>query len=158
MSGTPEKKNVTSNLNFYEPGTNWVSLPNGDDYYTALFQTTIRPPTTEVYTLYVYQDNGAKTIIDGVTKADHFADGLIVTTDTFAVSMNAGQSYSLVIYLLETFGWSSVKMYWSTPTIPYQLIPKDYFFYTKKVASSPYQITVNCPYGYTGSDPSSPTK
>ena len=67
-----------------------------------------------MYTLYVYQDNGAKTIIDGVTKADHYADGLIVTTDTFTVSMNAGQSYSLVIYLLETFGWSSVKVYRST--------------------------------------------
>ena len=66
-SGTPEKKNVTSNLYFYEPGINWVTLPNGDNYYTTLFQSTIRPPTTELYTFYVVQDNGARTLIDGVT-------------------------------------------------------------------------------------------
>ena len=65
LSGTPEKKNVTSNLFFYEPGINWVSLPGGDDYYTAIFQSTIRPPTTEVYTFYVQQDDGTETIFNG---------------------------------------------------------------------------------------------
>ena len=157
LSGTPEKKNVTSNLYFYEPGVNWVSLPGGDNYYTAYFQSTIRPPTTEVYTFYVGQDDGAKTIFNGNTMADHFGQN-IVTTDIFTKSLNAGQSYSLVIYFLETWGDSYFNVFWSTPTIPYQLIPKTYFFYTKKVASSPYQITVNWPYGYTGSNPSSPTK
>ena len=106
-SGTPQKKNVTSNLYYYEPGVNWVSLPNGDNYYTTLFQSTIRPPTTEVYTFYVVQDNGARTLIDGIIKADHYGQE-IVTTDTFTMSLNAGQSYSLVIYLIETWGVS----YW----------------------------------------------
>ena len=156
-SGTPEKKNVTSNLYFNEPGVNWVSLPGGDDHYTALFQSTIRPPTTEVYTFYVKQDNGARTIIDNVIMTDHYGQEIVVT-DVFTKSLNAGQSYSLVIYFWEISGVSYCDVYWSTPTIPYQLIPKTYYFYTKKVASSPYQITVNCPYGYTGSDPSSPTK
>ena len=153
-----EKTNITSNLFFNEPGLNWVSLPAGDDYYTAKFQSTLRPPNTETYTFYVYQDNGARTIIDGIIRADHYGDGGIVITDSFSMPMNAGQSYPLVIYLYESWGASSIKLYWSTPTIPMQMIPKDYFFYTKKVVSSPYQITVNCPYGYTGSDPSSPTK
>ena len=156
-SGTPQKKNITSNLYFYEPGINWVSLAGGDNYYTALFQSTIRLPTTEVYTFSVVQDNGARTIFDGVIKADHYGVE-IVTTDTFTLSLNAGQSYSLVIYFIETWGVSYCDVYWSTPTIPYQLIPKNYYFYTKKVASSPYQITVNWPYGYSGSVPSNPTK
>ena len=109
-SGTPEKTNITSNLFFNEPGLNWVSLPAGDDYYTAKFQSTLRPPNTETYTFYVYQDNGARTIIDGTIKADHYGDGGIVITDSFSMPMNAGQSYSLVIYLYESYGDSSIKL------------------------------------------------
>ena len=40
----------------------------------------------------------------------------------------------------------------------YKITTWNYYFYTKKVASSRYQITVNWPYGYRGSVPSSPTK
>ena len=133
LSGTPEKKNITSNLYFYEPwnqpgiSINWVSLPGGDEYYSAIFQSTIRPPITEVYTFYVVQDNGSRTIFDGVIKTDHYGVEIVVT-DTFALSLNAGQSYSLVIHFVETWGYSYCDVYWSTPTISKQIIPKNYYF------------------------------
>ena len=125
-SGTQNKKNVTSNLYYLEPGGfNWISLSGGDDNYTAHFQSTIRHPTNVVYIFYVEQDNGARTIIDNVIKADNYGVE-IVTIDTFTMSLNAIQSYSLVIYLIETYGGSYYDLYWSTSTISKQIIPKNY--------------------------------
>ena len=39
-------------------------------------------------------------------------------------------------------------MYWKTRTVANQTIPKDNLSITYDAASSPYQITVNCPTGY----------
>ena len=72
--------------------------------------------------------------------------------------MIAGQAYSFVVNFLESWGYAQIYFRWSTPTMAQITIPSNYFYYTKKVASSPYQITVNCPTGYSGSVASSPTK
>ena len=42
-----EKINITANIYFSDHGINWVSLPNGDDYFTAIFYFTLKPPTTD---------------------------------------------------------------------------------------------------------------
>ena len=61
---------ITSNLYFNDAGINWVSLPNGDEYFTTRFYFSLKPPTTETYTLSMYHDNGWGVTIDGVTWFD----------------------------------------------------------------------------------------
>ena len=153
-----EKINITTNMYFSDYGINWVSLPNGDEYFTATFYFKLKPPTTDTYTFSLYHDNGCEAVIDGVTWFDLHTVTSGVFTQTKTMALNAGQSYSFVVNFLETLGKAEIFLKWSTSTMALTPIPSNYFFYTKKVASSPYQITVNWPTGYYSNIPSSPTK
>ena len=137
-----QKVNVTENMNFSDQGINWVNLPNGNDYFTATFYFTLKPTETNTYTLKMYHDDGVKTVIDGVTWFDELFS-YTTNTKTKIMVLNAGQSYSFVINFYEISGGGIIHLYWSSSTIAETIIPASFFSYTKKVASSAYQITVS---------------
>ena len=123
--------NIKSDMYLSDRGINWVNLPYGNDYFTSTFYFTLKPPTTNTYTLSIYHDNGASAIIDGVTWFDSHLDGSTTGTETKTVTLTAGQSYKFVVNLYDTWGYADMLFTWSTPTMSNVAIPSNYFFYTK---------------------------
>ena len=76
----------------------------------------------------------------------------------FIVSMNYDQYHELIIYFSQNTGDAEVILSWSFTGQSKVIIPSQYLYYPTYVSSSPIQVTVSCPTGYTGSNPSSTTK
>ena len=154
-SGSPQLTTVLPNLNFIGPSYNYPSLST-IEYFTASFYSTIYSPTKETYTFYANIDDSGQVIIDGVSKSNTL--GTPVNPSVVFTADMSTQNYHNFYYKYEQSccgTWSVFE--WSSPSTSRQVIPTTYFYVTTLVGSSPYQITVNWPTGYTGSDPTSPT-
>jgi hypothetical protein len=68
------------------------------------------------------------------------------------------QYYHLVAQFAEDTGGAIAKMYWSYSGQARTLIPSSQWFYPGYVGSSPYNVTISCPTGYTGTDAANPNK
>ena len=77
--------------------------------------------------------------------------------NTFTQALTAGAYYDLMIEFFNNEGAVAIKLEWSSPTIPKQLVPSSNLSKIDLIGSSPYQLIVNWPTGYTGSDPTSST-
>lgn len=122
---------------------------------TGYIYTQLKAPYTETYSFTLNHDDGSKFLLDGVTKVDR--QGISgAHTDTFTASLVAGEYYDVFIYYYQDGGPAKMKLSWSSASISSQIIPSTYYHYVQYLGSSPFQITVNCPTGYSGTDPSSP--
>ena len=116
----------------------------------------IKPTTTETYTFYLTHDDGSRLTLDRVVKINYYGT-VWQWYNTFTQALTAGTYYDLMIEFFNNQGPVGLKLEWSSPTISKQLIPSPNLSKIDLVGSSPYQITVSWPTGYTGSDPTSPT-
>lgn len=66
-SGTPVKKNVTSNIEFQWSSSDDL-IPGRDNHVSAKFYAKIKPPFTETYTFNMIHDDGSKLVLGGETK------------------------------------------------------------------------------------------
>ena len=116
----------------------------------------MRPPTTETYSFFFQQDDGAKLSIDDAVIINRIGE-LWTWTNTFTQSFTANTFYDLKIDFYQGPLALGLKLYWSTPTISQVIIPSSYFYYGEIVGSSIYQISVFCPTGFYNNIASSPT-
>ena len=69
FSGSPQLTTVLPFLNFsLNSNLNYPSL-SSNQYFTAIFYSTIFSPAKETYTFYVNEDDAGIIVIDGVTKS-----------------------------------------------------------------------------------------
>jgi cysteine-rich repeat protein len=152
LSGSIAVSNTSSDLNL-----NWGldGLPGQNDNWSAKFTTYIRPPYSGTYSINVAQDNWVSFFWDGVLRINKF--GMHdVWDDNFAVTLTAGQLYPIEINFVEFDGYAYVIVSWSGPNTPFQVIPSSACFLPTFSALQPYQVTVSCPTGYSGTNSSSP--
>ena len=131
-------------------GLNWVNLPSvGYSYFSAYLYGTIIPPTTESYSFNYWWDDGPAYFL--------FNSETTYTSlwwTSFSMSLIANKPYDFRFKWSNTSGNAVLKLYWSTPTISYTLVPSSYFNLMRNVGSSPIQISVSCPTGYSSGQPS----
>ena len=149
------KTNISSNVYYdMDGGLNWVSLPSvGNNYFSAYLYGTIIPPTTQTYTFNWWVDDGPAYILLN-SETSYYID----YWTQFSLSLTAGKPYDMRFQWLNTIGNLVLKLYWSTSTIGYQYVPSSYYYVMRKVGSSPIQITVSWPNGYSSSQSSYPNQ
>ena len=150
------KSNITSNINFYWTPGDPDFIPGLNYDFTAKFFGKLRPPTTETYSFFFQQDDGAKLSIDDAVIINRIGE-LWAWTNTFTQSFTANIFYDLKIDFYQGPLALGLKLYWSTPTISQVIIPSSYFYYGDTVGSSVYQVAVVCPSGFYNNIASSPT-
>ena len=155
-SGTPQLTTILPFLNFVlAPSLNYPSLST-TDWISAYFYSTIYSPAKETYTFYAYIDDSGQVIIDGVSRSNTLGTPVNPSV-VFTADMSTQNYHNFYYKYQQSVGGSESVFEWSSPSTSRQVIPTTYFYVTTLVGSSPYQITVNWPTGYTGSDPTSPT-
>ena len=83
----------------------------------------------------------------------NFYDG--VWYDSFTIQLTANTYYDILYEGYNGPAGYSVAVYWSSPSIFKVAIPSSAFVVPEIIGSSPIQVTVVCPTGYTGNDASS---
>jgi len=68
------------------------------------------------------------------------------------------QYYRVLVKFGEIWGSADVILDWSYSGQARTLIPSSQWFYPGYVGSSPYNVTISCPTGYTGTDAANPNK
>ena len=101
------------------------------------------------------QDDCSRLAINGVYYINrNFINGL--WSDSFSIQLTANTYYDIEYDGYNGPAAFSVYLYWSSPSISKVAIPSSAFVVPEIIGSSPIQVTVVCPTGYTGDDASSP--
>jgi hypothetical protein len=141
---------ISPNVN-YDWGNGDV-IPGVADYLTAHFYTYIKAPKTETYTLDIVSDDGSNIYFDTQAIGNKLGTYGANINQKCTVDMIGGQFYDLSIDYEEFIAYAKLKVWWSTSTIAKEIIPPSYFYYPTHIGSSPYQLAMICPDGFTGDD------
>ena len=152
----PVLTNTTSVINYNFDGSLTPLFAGYGEHFTAILSGKIKAPTTNTHTFYFFNDDGSKILFDGEVKVNRLGNSG-ANTDAFSVSLIQNNYYDFVIYYFQIGGGIGLGLSWSSPTMSVQTIPSTAYFITVVVSSLPFQITVSCPIGYSGSNPSYPT-
>ncbi|MBL9117647.1 MAG: PQQ-dependent sugar dehydrogenase [Verrucomicrobiaceae bacterium] len=94
----------------------------GNDNFTARWRGRVRPQFTETYTFKTRSDDGARLYVNGQLVIDKFQyQG--TTEHTGTISLVAEQYYDIELHYLEGGFDSNVRLLWSSPSRPEQVIP-----------------------------------
>jgi hypothetical protein len=154
MTGTPSVYNTSTTLN-YNWGTSSIT-PSRSDSVSARYYAKVKAPTSETFTIYHYHDDGSRVYWDNVLKINQWTGGSV--EHSFTANLVANQYYDLRIEWYEGGSAARSQLYWSSGSISKRVIPTANLYYPDYVSNSPNTVSVTCPHGYTGADPSSPTQ
>ena len=132
---------------YYQWGSGNVT-PNKADDVSVHFVTSVTPFITDAYNFTLVSDAGNIWTFDGYVVNNNMNPVGNGTYSYNNVALNAFQTYNVLIDFADWGGNAEIQMYWKTSTISNQTIPKENLSIPYDTASSPYQITVNCPTGY----------
>ena len=111
------------------------------------FETKITPFVTGSYTFTLRSDAGNIWTFDGAILNNNLNPvGLVEIPHT--VTLNAFETHSVLVDVADWGGNAEWKLFWKSNSITNQTIPANNLSIASDAASSPYQITVNCPTGY----------
>lgn len=125
FDGTPLTR-TDAQINFDWVGGN--PMPGvGNDNYVARWRGRIRPQFSETYTFKTESDDGARLYVNGQLIIDKFQyQG--TTQHTGQITLSAGELYDIELHYLEGGFDANMKLYWSSPSRPEQIIPTGRFY------------------------------
>lgn len=125
------------------------------EYVSSIFTTSLLAPSSGEYYIQVDFDDGMQVQFENDIKYAglNVLDGV---SRNFNESMEAGQYYFFKVWQQNSYGPGNVSVSWIPPGGSFSLIPASAYFYRRHVGSTPYQVSVACPTGYSGTDPTSP--
>src|SRR5450432_3706616 len=80
--------------------------------------------TSETYTFQIDTTDGVKLTVNGATVIDQLAYQGALTSFTGTIPMTAGNKVSIQLDQVDTANESSVKLWWSSPTVPQMIVPE----------------------------------
>jgi hypothetical protein len=113
--------------------------------------------TTGAYNLRFLFDDRSKVNFEGITKFDYLHDWTY-SDENFNVNLIQGQYYYLEMWYKNDIAGGYAKLNWTPPGSSEEVTPASVLYYRRHVGSTPYQVSVTCPTGYSGVDASSPYK
>ena len=97
--------------------------PIREDDFTASWTGYVEAPSSETYAFDAEADDGVRVWIDGDLVVAHGADSAAGAAGS--VALEAGQKYEVRIEYVETKQNASVRLFWSSPSQPRQVIPSE---------------------------------
>ena len=89
----------------------------------------IQAPTSETYKFEIETVDGVKLVVNGTTVIDQMGfQALTPSTFSGNLAMTAGSKVSIQLDQLDSALNTSIKLYWSSPTVPRQLIPQQFLY------------------------------
>ena len=129
-------------------GTGLVTIDQADNI-SIHFKTCITPFITDTYNFTLVSDAGNMWNFDGYIANNNINPVGKRTYYYNNVLLNAFQTYTILIDFADWSVNTEIQLYWKTSTVSNQTIPAENLSIPYDVSSSPYQVTVNCPTGYT---------
>ena len=106
------------------------------DMFTVRWTGQIEAPTTETYTFYTQSDDGCRVWVNGQKIIDNFGIHSL-EEHSGTISMLKGKRYDVVVEYLEWGGAAVVKLLWSSPSQPKNLIPTSQLYPAGSPAQPP---------------------
>jgi PA14 domain len=138
FTGTPISR-VDGTINFdWGDGSPGMGIPT--DHFSVCWTGQLLAPYSETYVLTTTSDDGLQLSIDGRLVISNWTDHAS-TNDSCTITLVAGKRYAIKMKYYENGGQAVAKLAWSSPSIPFQIIPVTQFFQpTAPVAPSDVQI------------------
>ena len=141
MDGTPALKRIEPTID-HDWGTGLITN-SASDFVSARWYTKIKAPKTEDFFFTVEADDAVRLYFDGELKVERWGGFESCCEDQiFTVLLMKDNFYDIKLEYKEEQGEARVKLYWSSVSVPKQIIPRSYLYYPRYVGSSPYKVTV----------------
>ncbi|QIJ61264.1 LamG-like jellyroll fold domain-containing protein [Streptomyces sp. JB150] len=102
-------------------------LTGRSEHTTARWTGRIEAPATGEYTFHAIGDNGFRLFIDGEPVIDHWVPDWDNEQTSEPVRLTAGEKHDFRLEMFQDTGGASMKLRWSTPTMPKQPVPMSAF-------------------------------
>lgn len=108
------------------------------DNFSARYEGYIKPRFTELYTIYLSHNDGAKLWLDEVLLIDNWSGA---ADDSFTVSLTAEDFHKIKIEWKDTSGDASILLEWESASQPREVIPAERL-YPKEEYRPKYEVHV----------------
>ena len=119
---------VDYDINFPDLNPTFDMFTGQNDNVAARWTGKIVPEHTEDYTFYMIGDNGFRVWIDGKLAIDFWQDKWDLEQKSAPISLEAGKEYDIKIEYFEHYGGANLKLYWSSPSVKKQIVPRSAFY------------------------------
>jgi hypothetical protein len=94
------------------------------DHFSARWMGEVEAPVTDTYTFHFGSDEGGRVYFDGKLEGERWARRAYEETN-FTVSLKAGEKHKLQIEYFDSFGDARAQLWWSAPSMPRIMVPRD---------------------------------
>jgi hypothetical protein len=95
----------------------------GPDNFGVGWTGEVSAPSSEPYTFHLVCDDGARLWLDNRLLIDAWEDHPTTAFHSQAVQLEAGHKHLLKLQFYEKTGQASIKLAWSSPSTPVQIVP-----------------------------------
>jgi len=127
FTGAPALRRTDPTVNFAWKFSGSPASSLAVDNFSGRWTGFIEPCITETYTLTVFSDDTARVWIDGRLVIDASTPHA-VRTDRATVALQGGHRHAIRIEHTERGGEAYLKLQWSSPSQPQQIVPKSQLF------------------------------
>ena len=138
LQGDPVISRIDATANFLW-GTGLVTT-YGRDYVSARWSGKVRPHVSEMFTFFLFADEGARMWVDHqlvIDSWDHCCNESLAY-----VPLVAGAYHDLRLEWRELTGSASITLKWASLSTFKQVIPADQLYHAGHIADSPFPIAV----------------
>jgi uncharacterized protein (DUF1800 family) len=107
-----------------------TGLPN--DGFSVRWTGFLLAPVTGNYTFTTSSDDGVRVWLDDAPLIENWAAHDLVESESKPVRLIAGRKYKLKIEYVEARTMASIRLFWTYPGQPHQIIPAQQFFTGKR--------------------------
>ena len=94
-----------------------------EDMFSVSWAGQVEAPLSETFTFYTACDDGVRLFVGDRALIENWQNqGVTETSNT--IDMIAGRKYNIYMQYYEYTGEAVAKLYWSSPSIPKQIVPK----------------------------------
>lgn len=139
MDGTPAVSKIDPRID-HDWGTGLITN-SATDFVSARWYAKVKALYTEDVLFILEADDGVRLYFNGELKIDRW--DTCCEDQIFTTTLSAGTFYDIKIDYKEEQGSAAIKLYWSSLSIPKEIIPSSNLYYPRYVGSSPYQVTAD---------------
>ncbi len=113
------------------------------DQFSVRWTGQLLPRYSETYTFITVSDDGVRLWIDGRLVINNWTIHL-PSTNTGTITLSAGQSYSIKLEYFDNTNSAVCRLFWSSPSQPYELVPESQLActgYSDVIPNAVYRLT-----------------
>jgi autotransporter family porin len=116
----------------------------GGDTFSVRWQGQVQPRFSETYTFYTTSDDGVQLWINGQQVVNNWTNHS-ATDNSGAIALTAGQKYNLKLEYYDNTAAAVIKLAWSSPSQPRQIIPQSQLYPSTPSTPTPTPIPTRTP-------------